>query len=244
MPVKTPNGEEMNKKIQERGVVSFPKSGRTWIRLFYQYYSNYTGARSKTRVVFRHEDKPEMKRRVLLIRHPCDVMVSNYMHKKMRRRTKQAVGEFIRNENRGLPLHNKLLTEWSKRTENQMVVRYEDLFEPDEWLRIFDFFETPFQQEAFDKAFENTKFENIRDNLEEIATFPSAWRYLAAEHGKYNVIHPKNPESHKFRRGMVGGYVDYIGQKTVNYILDNFTFGENLEEYAEQYRQWSKSLNT
>lgn len=49
------------------------------------------------------------------------------------------------------------------------------------------------------------------------------------------LIEPKNPEAHKFRRGKVGEYVDYLGEEDIRYILDNFTLGENLETYRQQY---------
>ena len=228
-------------KVKERGVVSYPKTGCTWIRLFLEYYRLFTGIKFKRmQVVFRHDDKLEFRRRVLLIRHPCDVMVSYYMHRTVRIKTQMSMAQFVRGKRYGIPCWNERYTAWAERETNQMVVRYEDLFDDGVWIDMLEFFDIPFYEGAFRQARDKTEFDTIRHNLAEIATFPSAWRYLAAEHGKYNVIKPGNPEAHKFRRGVVGGYVDYLNEEDIAYILDNFTLGERLEPYRLQYLEESK----
>jgi hypothetical protein len=143
-----------------------------------------------------------------------------------------------------VPHFNEFYIEQSARTDGQKVVRYEDLFDVQAWVDMLEFFDIPVHAEAFDKAIEKTKFDNIRSNLEEISTFPSAWRYLAMEHGESGLIKPKNPEAHKFRRGKVGGYVDYLDEEDIEYILDNFTLGEALEPYREQYLLESEKYGT
>lgn len=229
-------GEGVKEKF---GVVSFPKCGRTWIRLFLEYYSMYTN--SYPRIVFRHNDQFDFEKRVLMIRHPCDVMVSLHLHYTFRKKSNISLSEWIRHDDVGIPLLNKLYGVWSERTDNQLIVRYEDMFDTAIWMCILDFFDIDMDKEAFDRAIEKTKFDNVRNNLDEIKGFHSAWRYLAAEHGKYYVTNPKNPEAHKFRRGIAGGYVDYMSEEDVRYVMDNFTFGHNLEEYAQQYRAQVKA---
>jgi hypothetical protein len=169
-------------------------------------------------------------------------MVSFYMHETQRKKGNVTISQFIRGKFKGIPKFNKMYIHWSQRTENQMVVRYEDLFVPDTWVDILNFLNIPIIQEPFDQSIEATKFDNIRANMDKIAKFPSAWRYLAAEHGNFDVVHPTNPEGHKFRRGKVCGYVDYLDKDDINFILDNFTFGENLEEYKQEYILMSQNL--
>jgi len=231
-------------ELKERGVISFPKCGRTWIRLFLEYYRRFTHLGGRAVVICRHDtDKGDFKKRVLLIRHPCDVMVSYYLHKKIRRRRGgRSIRSFIRSQRVGIPFFNKQYREWSKRKDNQLVVRYEDMFDAQIWIDMLEFFDIPLFMEAFNEAIEKTKFANVRSNLEEISKFPSAWRYLAAEDGNYNLLEPKSPEAHKFRRGKVGGYVDYLNEDDIEYILDNFTLGENLEPYRQQYLEMSCNL--
>lgn len=219
----------------ERGVISFPKSGRTWIRLFLEYYRRFTGMGSRAIVVYRHDpNRLDFKKRVLLIRHPCDVMVSYYFHKKIRRRVKRSMHGFIRSQRYGVYSLNRWYLVLPEH-ENQLIVRYEDMFDTPIWIDMLNFLDIPFYEEAFNKAIEKTQFDTIRSNLEEISKFPSPWRYLAADQGRYNLLEPENPEAHKFRRGKVGGYVDYLDKEDIDYILDNFTLGEALEPYRQQY---------
>ncbi len=222
-------------ELKERGVVSFPKCGRTWIRLFLEYYRRLSGMGSRTVVIFRHDNEFGFKKRVLLVRHPCDAMVSFWIHREVRRRAGEQVSDFIKSSQHGIPCFNRWYSMWSKRKQDQLVVRYEDMFEDEIWIDMLTFFDIPIKREAFDKAIEKTKFGNIRSNLSEIAQFPSAWRYLAAENGNYDLVNPNNPEAHKFRRGKVGGYVDYLDRDDIDYVLSNFTLGRNLESYRQQY---------
>jgi hypothetical protein len=216
-----------------RGVVSFPKCGRTWIRLFLEYYKRLGGADSH--VVFRHSEELSMTKRVMLIRHPCDVMVSFWMHRRVRRRSEMPFRDFVESEQFGLPRFNREHLIWSARKDNQLVVRYEDLFNPNAWVDLLRFFDVPIDYAALDEATDATRFNTIRHNLDEISTFPTAWRYLAAENGNYDLVEPDNPEGHKFRRGKVGGYVDYLSKDDAAYVLDNFTLGETLEHHRRQY---------
>ena len=221
-------------KKTKYGVVSFPKCGRTWIRLFLAYYVRDTGI--KTFVSFRHDNKVNYKKRILMIRNPCDVMVSLYFHYSVRRHIKTNISKFIRGW-RGIPLFNSLYETWSEREDNQLVVRYEDMFSEKVWVDMLEFFDIPIHKEAFDNAIENTKFDNIRNSLDEIKKLPSSWRYLAAQRGNYNIVHPDNPEAHKFRRGKVDGYVDYLDDEDIGYIRDNFTLGKSLANYTQRYME-------
>ena len=220
-------------RARDRGVVSFPKCGRTWIRLFLEYYKRLGG--QNIRVVFRHNNEYGFKKRVLLIRHPCDVMVSFWMYRKARRQAPMPFRELVDSERFGLPRFNRWYSIWSVRKRNQLVMRYEDLFKVEAWVDFLTFFDTPIVPGALDGAFKATKFDSVRANLDEIATFPSAWRYLAAEGGTYSLTDPVDPDAHKFRRGKVGGYVDYLDEDEIDCVMNNFTLGENLELYRQQY---------
>lgn len=143
--------------------------------------------------------------------------------------------KFVDSEEFGLPRFNRWHSIWAKRRKNQLVVRYEDLFHVRTWKEMLEFFDADIVQDALDKAFTATRMDTIKENLTEIATFPSAWRYLAAENGNYDLLEPSDPDAHKFRRGKVGGYVDYLVQDEIDHIMSNFTFGKNLEPYRQQY---------
>ena len=230
--------EEKRKRF-ERGLLTLPKSGRTWVRLFIQYYSQYSGLVKESAILIKHNDYHHVDRRALLIRHPCDVMVSYFLHRKMRTKGTNNFPVFVRSK-RGLPVFNQNYTEWSERGSYQAVFRYEDLFVIDTWREMFEFWEIPIVDDALEYAFENTKFDNIRKNLSEIQSFPSSWRYLAAQHGLFNVLEPDHNDYHKFRRGIVGGYVDYMSEEDIEYVLGSFTLGDGLEVYAQDYRRREK----
>ena len=60
-------------------LLSFPKSGRTWIRFFMGVYGNLIG--KQIDILFKHYDKANRKR-LLLVREPCDILVSLYFQYK------------------------------------------------------------------------------------------------------------------------------------------------------------------
>lgn len=230
-------------EANKRGVVSFPKCGRTWIRLFLHYYWVFSGIDYKRlHTVFRHDNKVYFKKQVLLIRHPCDVMVSFYFHNTLRKKAKVSMDQFIRSKRNGIYAYSQSYTEWSER-EDHIVMRYEDMFQPGTWRAMLFFFGIPLFEDTFNQCIQKTKFNTVRQNLEEIATFPSAWRYLGASHGNWSQVEPKDPEAHKFRRGKVGGYVDYLSQDQIDYILDKFSLGEPLEAYRQQYLLESRNYH-
>jgi hypothetical protein len=230
------------------GLVSFPKCGRTWVRLFLEYYKRNSETKIKQQLIFRHIDEFEFKKRILLIRHPCDVMVSFHFHRTVRTKMDLNIHDFIRHPQCGIPAFNDVYKKWSKRQNNQLIVRYEDMFNESIWIDILNFLDIPIYEKAFDVAIENTKFDTIKKNIADFINFPSAWRYLAAERGNYNVIYPTNPNAHKFRRGKIGEYIHHLSNDDINYILENFTLGENLEEYKKQYimmsGQWHQTTIT
>lgn len=190
-------------------------------------------------MLIKHHDRFYAKRRALLIRHPCDALTSYFIHRKMRTKGSHNLTKFLRSK-RGLKVFNQYHTEWAERKCYQAVFRYEDLFEIDTWRIMFEFWDIPIVEDAFEKSFESTKFKNIRENLAEVTQFPSYWRYLAAQHGRFRVLEPDHNDYHKFRRGVVGGYVDYMSEEDIMYTLDNFTLGKGLEEYERDYRERDK----
>jgi len=214
-------------------VTSFPKAGRTWIALFFEYYNRYSGE-GKPIYTTHHTSNISYKKNVLLIRNPCDVLVSLYFHKKFRRDMElPGFDEFIR---AWLPVFNKSHREWSEYTDNKIVVRYEDLFERDTWKKILKHFDMGMNKRIFDVAIDRTEFNNLKNNLGRVMEFRNYWKYLAREKG-LRVLNPKENDSHKFRRGKAGGYVDYLSTKEIEFVRDNFSFGKGLEQHTNYYKE-------
>jgi len=213
-------------------VTSFPKSGRTWIILFFKYYNRN---RDNNEVYTTHHTDPlSYKKNVLLIRNPADVLVSLYFHKKFRvSKSLPGFNEFIK---AWLPVFNESHKKWSRYTANKIVVHYEDLFEREAWRKILGHFDIAMDKRVFDKAIRKTKFKYIRNNLGETKQFHNYWRYLAVEEKRY-ITNPKYNDAHKFRVGKPGGYVDYLSREEIVFVKDNFNFGEGLEKHTDYYRE-------
>ena len=50
-----------------------------------------------------------------------------------------------------------------------------------------------------------------------LAELLTNWQFMAMEDGEITA-EPKNPESHKVRRGKVGGYKDYLLERDIAYL--------------------------
>jgi hypothetical protein len=57
----------------------------------------------------------------------------------------------------------------------------------------------------------------VKNSLSVFENHPESWRFLAIE-GDELTATPKDPESHKFRRGKVGGYVDYLSPEDIEFV--------------------------
>ena len=203
----------------ERVVVSTPKSGRTWFRLFMQVYADLAKIEVPD-IVWAHDDWGKPDKRIILLRDERDLLVSYYFQTTIRqakhKRLDISMSEFIRHPEFGLPAINEFIERWMRYPGDQMVIRYEDLFEPI-WELILEYFEIPIKRDCIAEADETCKFDNIKNNLWGFNKLRDNWRYLAMEDGR-PTMNPKNPEAHKFRRGKVGGYVDYLNEDDINYI--------------------------
>jgi len=219
-----------------RYVISYPKSGRTWIRLFMKLYFELLEEELPS-ILYVHDENNALKRweklgitdkdvkRILLRRQPCDVMVSYYFHLYFRsdeakRKNKLGlldISSFIRHKKYGIESYKNWTTYWLGYTGDQLIIEYEMLFE-NIWSEILTYFELPVNIDAVNKIHEDCKFDNIRNNLEQFRGFNERWRYWAMEKRRVSTPTPKNPESHKFRKGKVGGYVDYLSPEDIQYI--------------------------
>ncbi len=230
-------------------IVSYSKSGRTWLRVmlwkFYQikfdlaesgivaFENIESPAADMPRIMFTHDTytadvlgpnrskAPFYERKViLLVRHPCDVAVSNYFQ--WRYRTKDSklsmiglpprtddlsIYDFVMTSSRGLPSIIPFMNAWGQslsKIKQHLVVRYEDMrADPTASLkRILNFLGTPFVDEHIARAAEFASFENMKRMTEQESFHWSGARLGARD--------PNIVESHKVRRGKIGGYREYF----------------------------------
>lgn len=198
-------------------VLSFPKSGRTWVRLFLGIYAEIAKI-DLPHIVWAHEEW-KSDRRLLLLRDYPDLLVSYYFQKTAREGVDMDIHTFIRHPLFGVRAVNECYSQWLAYEGDQKTIHYEDLFSGI-WSDILAYFDIPIVETAVDWASQLSEFDNAKKHIGQLKNRPDGWRFMAMENGK-PVDHPQNPEAHKFRRGKVGGYVDYLAPEDINYIQEN-----------------------
>jgi hypothetical protein len=235
---------------QARGVVvSIPKSGRTWLRVFLHAYccalenraftldqnvfaavnmpsfvfthdlwEHLTIARFKDRLRGKHLVPPgaiASKPILLLARDPRDVVVSLFFQ--LSKRTGQfrgTVSEIVTDPKFGVKSIVKIMNAWIAELgerNNFMLLRYEDcrrdtarVFRA--MLAFFGFEEI--EEAALERSIRFASFENMK-NME------------ANDQFKTGILMPRDradPDSFKVRRGIVGGYKQYLTAQDLLYI--------------------------
>ncbi len=221
-------------------VVSFPKSGRTWLRFMLEQYGNSRTVKFIHGLESKHpyESAPEdihtpnsinNERYVLLVRDPQDVIVSSYFE--LLKRGKfwgygytGDISQYIREP---IGSYETLLTfmqRWVEfcicESENAIIVRYEDtLRHPAAQLQIIlRFFKFPIDRDKIFRVIDVASFENMH----RLETNPSQGKLLR----RSNIIGTKllrpgsydDPESFKTRRGGHGNYIHYLSKQDCEYM--------------------------
>lgn len=223
-------------------ILSFPKTGRTWLRLMLhecleqlkgvdvtdplslEGFGEVHGDVPRIRVL--HDDEPHFKhphqlrrtkeryrgkRVVLLVRDPRDAIVSLWFQ--MTRRWKildKDLNEFLW-QSRGslrsmVRYYNIWLENWDV-PQQTLLVRYEDMLaDPLSWLReVLGFLGIEgVSEEVLVEAVEQNRIDRVRD------------REASLSYDKR--LKPgdvDDPESYKARRGVAGGFVDYLSPEDI-----------------------------
>ena len=195
-------------------VLSFPKCGRTWILYFLQTYMHITGHQF-SHVVFKHLPSRSCRTRIVLTRDPCDVMVSYYYHVTMRMGIDICMDDFIRHKRYGIPFYNKCYAKWKKLGNVVAYIDYKDLFGR-VWCDILKLLNIPVDKAAVEEAVGLCQIDVIKKTLRGNKKYPQALFHPMLRGRRktgYDV-----PNAHKFRRGVVGGYVGELTDEQIKYI--------------------------
>jgi hypothetical protein len=219
-------------------ILSYPKCGRTWLRmmlgrtlaLHFELGSvNYladdllAGTEAQTlRIRVSHDDNPQWKepaklrrrksryrrqRVVFLVRDPRDVVVSMYFQRTQRERVDVGtMADFIEARVGSLNTILEYYNIWASRRSQPrdfLLIRYEDLQQGPtvEMRRLLDFVGLHDVSDAhIAEAVEFSSFDNMRA-MEMQGELRS---------GRLRPRDRSDTESFKTRRGVIGGYVDYL----------------------------------
>ena len=218
-------------RLQGLVIVSFPKSGRTWLRFMLDQlgisplFSHENADRRASLDYVRENIRLSTHRRVIFLhRNPLDTVVSFYNHAKYVKDWRYApdnvpetLSEFLRHPRMGVRYileFNKAWLDSAEEFEEFLPVQYETLREnPVAGLRqIVDFCHVVrVSDKAIGKAVEAGDFERMRE-LEEAGKLAKSFPGMFAE-GK------ADPRSRKVRAGKIGNYREALSQDDVDYCI-------------------------
>jgi hypothetical protein len=146
---------------------------------------------------------------VLLVRHPLDVLVSNYMHmkyKKVRRPFTGDLAEFAADSVFGLDKLLRYYQIWARElteSENVMLLRYEDMKANTDktFSALLEFIGVSVEPGLVSEAVRLSSFDNMRD-LEQSGKAPT----YASGFQMFGAGEREHPNAFHVREGKIGGY--------------------------------------
>ena len=220
-----------------RAVISYPKSGRTWLRVMLDElgvgarYTHAGAGHNARRPISELTVDHKFKRGVLLLRDPRDTVVSGF-HQATKRilRCDGAISDFIRDPCHGIEKCARFNLMWHERARsanNMLITSYEALHRDavGELRRITDFFGQRQSQARIEETVQRNSFEHMQRREGD----GSYLRYG-------NILKPGNPRdinSYKVRRGKIGGYRDELSASDIDYcdsLLERLGYFEQVTE--------------
>jgi hypothetical protein len=223
-------------------VVSFPKSGRTWLRVMLDdigvdavYTHDGSAYEERLPTTALNPDKTEyaVGPVLFMVRDPRDVVVSGYFQvvRRLQLEAVASMSNFIRDPRYGFEKIVHFNLQWfaaAPRIPRLAIVSYEDLHkDPGRTLAaVAQFAGHVVPAETVEDIVSSRSFAHMR-RLEASGGFTA--RYGSA----LTPMNHADPETYKVRRGIVGGYIDYLSEADIAYcdhILSNAKYGARLHE--------------
>ena len=208
-------------------IISFPKSGRTWLRVMLDDIGAKAGfthdgsdhqLRTPWSALDADKDKYRGPKLLLLVRDPRDTAVSGYFQVTRRLKLSDApISDVLRDERHGLKKVCHFNLQWfaaaaAWRKKHFRILSYEQMHEaPAAALcEVAAFAGVALDHQVAELIASNRAFARLRA--------AEASGELAHRYGPYLLPGDRNDgESFKVRRGVVGGYVDYLSEADQSY---------------------------
>lgn len=219
-------------------VVSFPKSGRTWLRVMLDELgidAEYSHAGSHVRIGLPIEQLEvreawcRHRPTLLLVRDPRDTVISWFFQATRRRGFYEGpLSGFVRHPGFGvekIALFNLMWAEAALPRDGFRLVEYCEMHEDAQAIvsGVARFFGASPSEEQIARAVRAGEFEVMRSR-------ESKGDYRDKYARRLEPGHPDDPESFKVRRGVVGGFVDYMDEDDVAYC----------DEVLKRHAYWSR----
>jgi hypothetical protein len=247
-------------KSEDLGIIiSFPKSGRTWLRVMldrlnlpmrhtharsgYDFSCHFNDLHIDTKDLFRYQlfFLRLFPRRILFLhRDPRDTAVSGYFQKTLRlgSRDEISMADFIRDPHLGVEkiiIFNLMWLERGCKIEKFKSIGYESLraHSVDGLASITKWLrpDSAFDLHKVESVVQDSSFQKMREQEEkgELSKLYDKKTFGAAV--------ADNPDSYKVRRGKVGGYIDYFSEKDLAYcdeLLARYDYFNRVRELSKQ----------
>ena len=225
-------------------LISYPKSGRTWLRLMLENLNCFVKASHSASNIsqglhFCDLPSPDIDPRLpslFLFRNPLDVVVSSWFQYRFRIDSSIAIPlkDFIRHPSYGLEKiirFNLMYLEYMPPDSvKYSCINYESLIKyPVLCLeQIFRFYlpHVPVSSDSVAKSVSRYSFNNMKA-IERDRSRRYGVSFFGAVAGD-----PDQPDSFKVRRGVVGGYKDYLDDSDIHYcqqLISSHDYSHRLQ---------------
>ncbi len=165
------------------------------------------------------DSKYREKKVCLVVRNPCDVLVSSWHHLKYREKIYSGgLSEFIRDDSLGIHKVVAFMNMWIENMDipdEFYLITYEEMRKAPEagFRALFDFIRLEVDPSVLKSAIEETSFEKMK-KMEIKGALSEPWIKAYSE---------KSEKSMKIRKGKVGGYKDELLPEDIKFLDDVIT---------------------
>jgi hypothetical protein len=243
----------MSERPVQNIVLSFPKSGRTWLRVMLDSLGisfKYTHGGSSHRrglhlraLAFKCPKTFDGKL-IFMHRDPRDTVVSGFFQfTKRMAGGNLPISHFIRDPRHGIEKIVHFNLGWLRSLQGQSnvhVLSYEELSAHtlQEVTAVLCFMGKT-KMPHLERVIEECRFDNMQ-KLERDGVF-------SARYGQYlTPRNPSDPNTFKVRRGVVGGYIDYLGDDDIawcNAVLERFDYEASVNRLHSALRLTLRKIN-